>query len=167
MKTNRFTHLVAAIFGLAVFSAGGCGAKEKISETSLPSAKEVAATPAANQVAAVTIPDRAAVKWIDIKDLSYDARAQFFSGLKRLEVIVDGQISELTAKRAAMKGTTDTKDWDFAMKEMEEARTYLKSAGEDASKATAETWAQEKDKVGQAWARTQEAYSKVKSSTTS
>jgi hypothetical protein len=32
--------------------------------------------------------------------------------------------------------------------------------------ATAETWDQKKEKVGQAWAKTQEAYGKVKASTT-
>jgi hypothetical protein len=38
---------------------------------------------------------------------------------------------------------------------------------EEVSTATDETWAQEKAKVGQAWVRTQAAYDKVKSSTTS
>jgi len=52
------------------------------------------------------------------------------------------------------------------MKEMGDARSALKSMGEELSKATPETWDQEKDKVGQAWVRTQEAYDKVKSSTT-
>jgi hypothetical protein len=94
-------------------------------------------------------------------------RAQFFAGLKRLEAIVDDQMSSLTARRAAMKSTANTKDWDFAMKEMGDARSYLKSMGEELSKASPETWAQEKDKVGQAWVRTQEAYDEVKSSTTS
>jgi hypothetical protein len=66
-----------------------------------------------------------------------------------------------------MDGTTETKDWDFAMKAMETARTFLMSAGEDLGKATEETWAQRRDKVGRAWVRTQEAYAKVKASTTS
>ena len=53
------------------------------------------------------------------------------------------------------------------MKEMADARAYLKSTGEEANKATPETWLQAKEKVGQAWTRTQEAYDKVKASTTS
>jgi hypothetical protein len=176
MKTNRCTNLIiiTAAFGLAAFSTAGCAEKEKIAEAPLPPAKEVATTTAAVpgptttvQVAAIASPDAASAQWTDIKDYTYDMRAQFFAGFKRLEAMVDGQISELTAKRATMKGTTDTKDWDFAMKEMEEARSYLKSMGEELSKATPETWAQEQDKVGQAWVRTQDAYGKVKSSTTS
>ena len=50
---------------------------------------------------------------------------------------------------------------------MADSRTYLKSMGQELGKATAETWAQQREKVGQAWVRTQEAYAKVRSSTTS
>jgi len=119
------------------------------------------------QMAALASADIASAKWSDIKDCTYDMRAQFFAGLKQLEARVDVQISELTAKRAAMKSTTDTKDWDFAMKEMNDSRTYLKSVGDELNKASTETWTQQKETVGQAWVRTQEAYDKVKSSTTS
>jgi len=38
---------------------------------------------------------------------------------------------------------------------------------EELHEASPETWAQQKDKVGEAWMRAQEAYGKVKSSTTS
>jgi hypothetical protein len=79
---------------------------------------------------------------------------------------VDEQITELTAKRATMKGTTDTKEWDFAMKEMINARNNLKSTGEVLAKADPETWAEQKDRVGVAWVRTQDAFAKVKASTT-
>jgi hypothetical protein len=118
-------------------------------------------------VAVAAGPDAASARWTDIKECTYDARAQFFAGLARLETRVDREIGVLTARRAAMKSTTDTQDWDFAMKEMVNARSALKSSGEALQKATPDTWAQEKDKVGQAWVRTQEAFAKVKSSTTS
>ena len=173
MKTNRITHLIAAAFGLAAFSTAGCAEKEKIADASLPPAKAEATTTVttdvpgpATAIPVAASPDIASAQWTDIKDYTYDQRAQFFAGLKRLETRVDGQISELTAKRAAMTSTANTKDWDFAMKEMVNARAYLKSTGEDLSKAAPETWDQQKDKVGQAWVRTQDAYAKVKSSTT-
>lgn len=173
MKTYRLTHLIAAAIGLAAFSTAECAEKEKTADATLPPAKDVATAPAtttasdsATAVPVAATPDVASVKWSDVKDYTYDQRVQFFAGLKRLEARVDDQISELTAKRAAMKSTTNTKDWDFAMKEMGNARSYLKSTGEDLGKATPETWAQQQDKVGQAWVRTQEAYAKVKASTT-
>jgi len=108
----------------------------------------------------------ASTRWIDIKDYPYDSRAQFFAGLQKLEARVDAQIQELNAKRATMNSTVDTKNWDFAMKEMGDARAYLKSTAEETHNATPEIWNQQKDKVGQAWARTQEAYDNVKHSTT-
>ena len=127
-----------------------------------PGAEPITAVPVATPVN----PAAASATWMDIKDYTYDTRAQFFAGLSQLEARVDGQISELTARRAAMTSTANTKDWDFTMTEMGNARSNLKSTGEDLSKATPETWDQQKDKVGQAWVRTQDAYGKVKSSTT-
>jgi hypothetical protein len=164
MKTNRFTSLVAAVFGLVAFSSISCTAKDVATTT------VTTAVPGPNttvQVVTTVSSDDTSAKWFNIQDYTYDMRVPFFAGLKQLEARVDGEISELAAKRATMNGTADTKDWDFSMKEMENSRTYLRSMGEELSKATSETWNQEKDKVGQAWVRTQEAYHKVKSSTTS
>lgn len=104
--------------------------------------------------------------WTGIKDITFDARAGFFSGCTRLAARLDVQISELVARRAAMKADANTKDWDFAMKELTNARSYLTGTGELAAKATPESWAQDKDRVGQAWLRAQNAYARVKASTT-
>ena len=175
MTTNRLTHLIIAAFSLTAISTVGCAEKAKSGEASLPTVEAVAASPAPNPVSgsttpikvAVTVnPDVASAEWADIKDVTYDLRAQFFAGLKRLEAKVDAQMDELTAKRAAMNSTANTHDWDFAMKEMGDAQSYLTSMGVELSKASPETWDQVKDKVGKAWVRTQDAYAKVKSSTT-
>ena len=174
MKTNLFTHLIAVAFGLTAIANTGCSEKAKSSEASLPSmpaatnpASKAASGPIdATQVATPVSPEVASAQWTDIKDITFDLRAQFFAGLQRLEAKVDGQMAELTARRATMNSTVNTKDWDFAMKEMGNARAYLKSMREELSKATPETWNQEKDKAGQAWVRTQDAYAMVKSSTT-
>lgn len=172
MKTNRFKNLVAAAFCLVAFSTAGCAEKDKTSNASIPSENKVTANTAKDEptttvrMTATASSDVTSVRWIDIKDCTYDSRASFFTGLKQLEAKVDGQIDELTAKRSAMKGDANTKDWDFAMKEMLDARSSLKSVGEELSKASAETWNQQKDTVGQAWVRTQDAYNKVKSSMT-
>jgi hypothetical protein len=176
MKTNRFTNLVIVALGLAAFPTAGCAEKEKSAGASPPPANDPAtAAPTPAQpgpttnvpVAVAASPDVASARWSDIKDCTYENRAQFFAGLTRLEARVDEQIHGLIAKRATMDGKTSTQDWDFAMKEMGNARTYLKSMGEELHKASPETWAQQKDKVGEAWVRAQDAYGKVKSSTTS
>jgi len=87
--------------------------------------------------------------------------------LKQLESKVDAQLNELKTRRAAMTSATDTKAWDFAMKEMADSRSFLKSVGEELGKASVETWNQQKEAVGRAWERSQAAYDKVKSSASS
>ena len=178
MKTSRITPLIVAALGLSTLSTGGCKQKEIVASAAkemaatTPPAKEPAAATGTTDVqrsaplAATAGSDAASVTWTDIKDHAFEARVLFFAGVKELEARVSEQVRELTIKRAAMKGNADTKDWDFAMKEMSDARSYLKSMGEEVRHATSETWVQQKEKVGQAWVRTQEAYAKVKSSIT-
>jgi hypothetical protein len=75
------------------------------------------------------------------------------------------EIEQLKAKRATMTG--DTGNWDFAMKEVYDSQMYLKSMIDEAARTTPDYWAQEKEKVDQAWIRTQAAFDKVKVTTTS
>jgi hypothetical protein len=160
MQAHLILNLIAVFFSLAVLlTAFGADDVKILRDSNDP-------TTLAQNIPGAGL-DAASAQWSDIKDVTYDARAQFFVGLKRLEAKVAAQCNELTTKRASMKSTTDTKAWDFAMKEMNDARTFLKSVGDEAAKASAETWNQQKDTVGKAWERTQAAYDKVKSSTTS
>jgi hypothetical protein len=126
------------------------------------------AHPAQNVPIAVTsVSDQAAASWVAIKDYTYDQRADFIAGAGRLEGMLASQIAELNAKRASMPSTVETKDWDFAMKEMTDSQYYLKQMIEEAGRASPDTWGEEKDKVDQAWQRAQEAFDKVKTTTTS
>jgi hypothetical protein len=136
MKTNLLAYLVTAAFCSAAFPAAGLTI-------------QVAPSPG------FTSPT-----WSAIDGCTYDTRAQFFAGLSQLEAKVDRQIGELTAKRAAMNPMAkaiDYTQWDLAIKEMQNARSYLQATANELSKATPETWDQEKDKVAQAWVRTQGA----------
>jgi hypothetical protein len=63
--------------------------------------------------------------WADLKDDTYDMRAQFATGVGHLSARLDEQIRALRAKRAGM--TKDLADWDFAMKEVDDARSDLTS----------------------------------------
>ena len=63
--------------------------------------------------------------------------------------------------------TSDTKDWDFAMKEVAESRVLLTGRISDlAAAATPESWADAKEKVGEAWKRSQIAVDNMKSTRT-
>ncbi len=175
MKPSPRIHLVTAALSCAFFSTTGCAQKEKPAGAPSPSAATTTTIPVkpAASGADTTLPaastvatDIAASSWADIKDDTYDQRVHFLSGLKQLAAKLDGQIAELVAKRAAMTSTTRTQEWDFAMKEMDNSRSYLRSVSEELSQATPATWDQRKDKVGKALVRTHDAYEKVKAGTT-
>jgi len=119
---------------------------------------------AVSTVPLANAPEVAAATWSQIKDRAFEQRADFNSGVARLEAQLDVQIKELNAKRATLKGNTQA--WDFAMKEMDSSRAYLRSMAAEAAKATEETWEDRREKVGLAWERAQDAYGKVKASTT-
>lgn len=179
MKTNCFIRLfiTSAVSSAVFFPAAWCADQESTAgppATPAPGATTIlvsTADPVQDSRVRIEEADTGAIvasaSWLDIKDCSYAMRVPFFAGLKRLETKVHFQIAELAAKRATMTGTTETKNWDFAMEEMKNARSFLKSMGQELSEATEENWDQRKDKVGQAWTRSQNAYSKVKASTTS
>lgn len=155
----------------AALAVSGCAKHETRPPTPSPQAAAAPVTPPRPapaprpSVPAAPAPI-APVQWADLQEISYELRARFFVGIAGLESKVAAQVRELVAQRAAMTGLNDTREWDFAMKEMESARSYLTSVGAAAGKAGRDIWDQEKAKVGRAWVSTQDAYGKVKSSTT-
>jgi len=181
MKPDRYTFLLLAPLGLLAFVASGCGAREPQIAAAMPEPRdraEVPVAPVAPAVGAHPMTDRlaaaegaveaAAPRWLDLEGHTYANRAPFLAGVAGLEAVVTAQVAEVTARHAAMTrvpSTADSQAWDSAMKEMGDARSYLKSMGKEASEATADTWSQKKDKVGQAWVRSQAAYEKAKSTT--
>jgi Spy/CpxP family protein refolding chaperone len=104
--------------------------------------------------------------WNNIKNLSYEKRTEFTAVFTRMTSKLDDEIRALNAKRESM--TNDTRNWDFAMKELNNARADVQSKFSELSRATTdETWADAKEKLGTAWDRAQLAVRNVKTSTTS
>ncbi len=151
MNIHRPSSLLAVVFSVAVFTAVR---------------GEAQTTPAAASDPVVASAPVADARWSDIEFTTFEQRAKFFTGLARLEAHLDNQIQALKAKRATMQGTTGTKDWDWAMKEMDNSHAYLIATGKELAQANSDTWNQMKDRVGHAWVRTQNAYQNVKASTT-
>ena len=104
--------------------------------------------------------------WEAIKDFTFEQRGEFLAGAGRLLEKIDGQIRQLKERRPKVPETSAT-DWDFAMKGLVEARSYLKSSIARLSETTAETWSEAKERIGRAWQQAEGAYGKVKASTTS
>jgi hypothetical protein len=104
--------------------------------------------------------------WVAIKADTYDQRLHFEAGAARLSAKLNDEIGILKAKRAGM--TTDLKDWDFAMKDVDVARALLTSRMTELSQATTpETWIDARDKFGEAWKSSQLAVDKMNSTVTS
>jgi hypothetical protein len=104
--------------------------------------------------------------WRNIQYHSYDKRQEFTAVFARMLAKLDADIRALNEKRATMKN--DPRDWDFAMKELNNARADVQSKVTDLSRAnTADTWTDARDRLGIAWNRAQSAVDAVRNSTTS
>jgi uncharacterized phage infection (PIP) family protein YhgE len=156
MKTSRFLLLLAAAMSPAALLMTGCSKTENASTTMekvKTDAKEVAADVKA------TVSD----SWDTIKDYTYEKRADFSASLDRMAAQLDDKAREFRAKIAGAPDAA-SKDRESAIKEYDEARADLKAKLTELGNATADTWADAKEKVAQAWKRVQAAYDKVKTS---
>jgi hypothetical protein len=172
MKTHPFNPLFLAAAGLAASILTSCSRdadadararQATIVAAPVPvAATQVQAAPAAVPLSVVVNPDASAT-WSGMRDLPFEQRSAFLAGLGRLSGIVDSEIGTLNTRRAGL--TSDTKDWDFAMKGLLDDQAYLKSLSDEVSRATPDSWAQVKERVEAAWQATQDAYDKVLHST--
>jgi hypothetical protein len=165
MNTSR---TLLGLLGVTLL-ATACTKRAEVAPTAATDSANAARTTASSLAASMAAPVSAAqpVRWEDLDRHGFDTRDLMFTGVRQLEAQVDEQVAALNARRAALPAGTDTQAWDFAMKEMGDSRSYLRSMREELVRSDAATWEQQKAKVGLAWARTQDAYGKVKSSTTS
>ncbi len=130
-----------------------------------PSAPGAAVSPPPD-VSASTVQTPESDSWDLLKDYTYEKREEFASRVARISERYDADIAALKAKRAKM--TNDTTDWDFAMKEVVDARADLRYKIDVLAKAnTPQTWDDAKGKVGLALDRTRNAFLKVRETTTS
>jgi hypothetical protein len=107
-----------------------------------------------------------AATWLAIKDYTFDQRTEFAAALASASKALDEQARELAAKKP-QRPLEVANDWELAMKEVESARSDLKSKITDLNKANIDTWDQAKERAAQAWQRAREAISQVKTTTTS
>jgi hypothetical protein len=175
---SRGIQALAAGSSVAVLLALGCSRDNGSAQAGAPTTSGILAPTAAPGSPAVSAPLPAPVApaavsavpasqvlWSDMEILTYDQRSLFVTDLSGLVMKLDGQIASLNAKRAAM--TTDTKDWDIAMMDVTAARAYLAGLAAEVSHASPDTWDQEKERVGTAWQKAEDACDKVRTSTTS
>ncbi len=156
MKTLRSLFFLTTALGAVSFGALASFADPIAIPATPAPGLDAAATPAV-----VTADD----SWDTVKNYTYDQRGAFADGLNHMTARLDAAIVQLQAKRATLPQTS-VKDWDFAMKELTDARSDLRFQVGELDKATPETWNDVKDKLAQAWQRTKDAFDKVRMSTT-
>src|SRR5476651_119591 len=123
---------IAACSLLVLLGAGcaksGSTAPTQVAAAPTPSVQGVPAQPAPKPaVARVGVPfqpDLTSASWASIKDYTFDQRADFAAGAGVMEASLASQVAELNTKRAALPSTVDTKEWDFAMKNLMDAQSY-------------------------------------------
>jgi hypothetical protein len=177
MRSKGIQAFAAGSFAAALLAAG-CSHDNGSAQASTATPTEVLAPTPDPGSLAITLPlpgpvaaraantlPAAQASWSDMETLTYEQRSQFVADLAGLVAKLDDQIGSLNAKRAAM--TTDTKDWDIAMMDVTAARAYLAGLAGEVSRASPDTWGQEKDRVGAAWQKAEDACDKVRTSTTS
>jgi hypothetical protein len=163
MKTLRSLILLfPAALGAVSMLSTGCSAQEKKDDAqTFAVSPATIAIEAAATAAAVTASD----SWDLVKDYTYDQRGAFAAGLGHMIERMDAAIVRLQARRTTLPQTS-VKDWDFAMKELDDARSDLRFQVNALDKATPDTWNDVKDTLAQAWQRTKDAFDKVRTSTT-
>jgi len=155
MKTTRSLLLIVALSSATIL-ATGCAKSDSVQAVAQ-------STPAAVKEAAADVKTAVSDSWDTVKDYTYDKRADFAAALDRMAENRDAEIQAMNAKLTGLPDAA-AKDRDQAVKEFNEARSYLKSQLTDLRTGTADTWVDAKEKVAQSWQRMQAAYDKVKAS---
>ncbi|HEV3029179.1 MAG TPA: hypothetical protein VG457_16490, partial [Planctomycetota bacterium] len=95
--------------------------------------------------------------WDSIKDFTFERHDDFNATVERMSKSLDDKVAELRASTPSAAA----KDRDEALKDYDAARADLKARLADLGNATADTWADAKAKVAEAWQRMQAAYDKA------
>jgi hypothetical protein len=144
MKTSfSLLILITTISPVALLQTG-CSKNETSARQIEPSANANGADVAVNVNAPVSD------SWDGVKDYTYEKRGEFTAAFDRMTAKMADKTREIKAKGGSLSDD-GAKDRDHAMNDLAEARSELTSRLTDLNNATADTWADAKGKVGQAW----------------
>ncbi|MBP6507458.1 MAG: hypothetical protein KA257_07820 [Opitutaceae bacterium] len=101
----------------------------------------------------------AANAWSDLKDFSFEQRADFSNRAAAMTAKLDAEISDLKSDAADAKASASR---SAAMDELRNARADLNTKLTALSHATADTWSSAKAEVIAAWEQVEAAYKKAK-----
>jgi gas vesicle protein len=155
MKIPRpFLFLVATIVPALLIVSNGCSKSDTSSATTAAQDAKTAITNAA-----VDVKNAAVDTWDSVRDYTYDKRMEFSASIDRMDKNMDDKIAEEKTKAP----DTLSKEKQAAIKDYDDARADLKARLADLGNATADTWADAKAKVSEAWQRVKADYDKATS----
>ncbi len=154
MKSSRTLLYLLSAIGPTLLIGTGCS---KSDTSSASTAVQDAKTAVTN--AAVDVKNAAVDTWDNIRDYTYDKRVDFSASIDRMDKKMDDKIAE----EKAQAPDTLSKDKQAAIKDYDDARADLKAKLADLGNATADTWADAKAKVSEAWQRVKADYDKATS----
>lgn len=142
MKTQR-SLLILALAPSLLLMSGGCSKTDNDNATTV--VQDIKTT--------------AVDTWDSVKDFTFEKRTEFSASIDRMCRSMDNEIAAVKAKAP----DAASKDRDAAVKDYDAARADLKERLADLDKASAETWADAKAKVADAWQRVKASYIKATS----
>lgn len=154
MKSPRALLFLLSAIGPALLTGTGCSKSDR---SSASAAAQDAKTAITN--AAVDVKNAAVDTWDSISSYTYEKRIEFSASIERMDKKMDDKIAE----EKAQAPDTLSKDKQAAIKDYDEARSDLKAKLTDLGNATADTWADAKAKVSEAWQRVKADYDKATS----
>lgn len=113
----------------------------------------------ANVSGTISVKTASEQTWEQIRDYTFEQRAEFTEGLRLIETQMGKSIEALKAKRPTFTG--DPNAWDSEMKRLDDARIFLQSNSAELAKATTANWVDRRDRVGMAWDRLQAAFARA------
>lgn len=156
MKTNRsLLLLIASVAPAALLGSWGCSKSSNPSGPSVVQDVKTTATDVAADVKTTAIDT-----WDSIKDFTFDRRSDFSASIGRMSASLDAKVADLKAKASTLPDAA-AKDRDAAIKEYDAASADLKARLTDLGNATADTWADAKAKVSDAWQRVKADFDKI------
>lgn len=145
MKTHRFLLALTLVPSILLVS-GGCSRADKDNASAV--VQDIKTT--------------AADSWDSIKDFTYEKRVEFSASMDRMSASMDDNVA---AAKAKLSSTPDaaSRDKEAAIKDYDQARADLKARLSELNNATADTWADAKARVADAWQRVKADYAKATS----
>jgi len=154
MKSSRTLLYLLSAIGPAILFGPGCSKSDTSSASATAQDAKTAVTNAA-----VDVKNAAVDTWDSVRDYTYEKRTDFSASLDRMDRKMDDKIAE----EKAQAPDTLSKDKQAAIKDYDEARADLKAKLTDLGNATADTWADAKAKVSEAWQKVKADYDKATS----